>query len=305
MDLSTIYVEMKYWSYKTLHPSANIQAFLKKDLDVSRLDKVYDLLWWAGRQVPPRPLHRLKMLGRNIVITEQADLHLVWSAERFFVKPLPDFLLVHSFWMTYICDDEQLYDCARGFVLSYIWLIRYKSDFEIAKDEWLLPSDLTWPVWRAFVESIWQRVVPDHPDPISKRYRYGELRVSRLNHIYRFAPQFSLKHLVRGYLYSYSSYGGFFKGKFAWLIVAFAYISIVLSAMQVGLSTNQLHHNDDFNKGSYGFALTSIIFPVAVTAIALLLYIMLWLYHVITTCCAWLDGRKREQLPQSNGTAAG
>jgi len=304
-DLSTTHVDTKYWSYKTLHPNANIQAFLKKDFDISRLDKVYDLLWWAGRQVPPRPLHRLKMLGRKIAITEQADLHLVWSVESFFVKPLPDFLLIHSFWTTYICDDDQLYESARGFVLSYIWLIRYKSDFEIAKDEWLLPSDLTWPVWRAFVESIWQKVVPDNPDPISKRYRYGELRISRLDQIYRFAPQFLLKHLVRGYLYSYPSYGGFFKREFAWLIVAFAYLSIVLSAMQVGLATYQLKDNGDFNKGSYGFAVLSIIFPVAITAIALLLYIVLWLYHVITTFCAWFGGRKRERLPNNHSAVVG
>jgi hypothetical protein len=58
--------------------------------------------------------------------------------------------------------------------------------------------------------------------------------------------------------------------------------------------------NLTFNKGSYGFSVASIIFPLAVTAIALLLYIILWLYHVITTICAWLGGRKKERLPNSN-----
>ncbi|KAH8803993.1 hypothetical protein F5882DRAFT_317592 [Hyaloscypha sp. PMI_1271] len=303
VDLSTIHVDTHYWSCETLRPSANIHAFLKKDFDVSRLDEVYDLLWWAGRQVPPRPLHRLKMLGRKIVITEQADLHLVWSVESVFVKPLPDFFLIYSFWTTYICNDKELYESARGFVLSYIWLIRYKSDFEIAKEKWLLPSDLTWPVWRAFVESVWQRDVPSHPGPISKRYRYGELRISRLDQIYRFRPRFLLSHLMQGYLYSYSSYGGFFRREFAWLVVAFAYLSIVLSAMQVGLATYQLKDNDGFNKGSYGFSVASIIFPLAVITIALLLYIVLWLYHVITTFCAWLGGRKKERLTNSNVAA--
>lgn len=308
-DLSPVYIDAKYWSYKTLRPRENVPDFLAKDLSVRRLNDMYDTLWWAGRQAPPRPLHRLKMLGRKITVAEQADLHLVWSAENFFVKPLPDFLLDHSFWKEHICKDEhsqETYESARGFVLSYVWLIRHKSDFEIAKDEWLLPDDLSWSKWREFVDSVWDHFGDlSNPHSISKRYRYGELRISRLDQICRFAPQSSFNLRLQGYLYSYSSYGGFFKREFAWLIVAFAYLSIVLTAMQLGLTTPQLKDNGDFNRASYGFAIASIMLPAIASAISLVLYVGLWIYHVSTTVSAWLDGRTNEIQLSNNNPASG
>ncbi|KAH8897163.1 hypothetical protein GQ53DRAFT_679802 [Thozetella sp. PMI_491] len=299
-DLCPVYIDSQYWSFNALRPKEDVPAFLARDLDVSRLNVVYDILWWAGRQVASRPLHRVRMLGRKITIAEQADLHLVWSVECFFVKPLPDFLLDYSFWKEHLCRDncpQDTYESARGFVLSYIWLIRHKSDFEIAKAEWLLPSELTWPMWREFVDSA-----VDHfgdladPHSISKRYRYGELRLSRLDQIYRFAPRLRFQFLLRGYLYSYSTYGGFFKREFAWLIVAFAYISVILSGMQVGLTTVQLRDDDGFNKAAYGFTVAAIILPAVMFAGALLLYVCLWAFHVTVTVSSWWRRKKKEML---------
>ncbi|KAH7303328.1 hypothetical protein B0I35DRAFT_446976 [Stachybotrys elegans] len=308
-DLCPIYIDAKYWSCETFRPRENIPDFLARDLSVRRLDDIYDALWWAGRQAPPRPLHRLKMLGRKITVAEQADLHLVWSAESFFVKPLPGFLLDYSFWKQHICKDEhsqETYESARGFVLSYVWLIRHRSDFEIAKNEWLLPDDLTWPKWKEFVHSVWDHFGDlNNPHSISKRYRYGELRISRLDQICRLSPKSSFNLRVQGYLYSYSSYGGFFRREFAWLIVAFAYLSIVLTAMQVGLTTAQLRDNGGFNRASYGFAVTSIMLPAIVSAIGLGLYVGLWAYHVSTTISAWLGGRTSEKYSSNNNSASG
>lgn len=299
-DLCTVQIDYKYWSYRSMRPGSDIQAFLKRDLNVSRLNNAYDLLWWAGRQVPTRPLHRLKMLGRNLTVTEQADLHLVWSSECFYVKPLPDFLLDHSFWEQHICGDEHsqdVYESARGFILSYVWLVRHKSDFKIAQDEWLLPPDLTWASWREFVESVWDYFGDlDDPHSISKRYRYGELRLGRLDQIFRFAPRYFPRHLLQGYLYLYTSYGTFFRREFAWLVVAFAYVSIILSAMQVGLSTTELGDNRAFDRASYGFTVASIFLPVIALVIALALYTTLWLYHVLLTrISAWRGERIRQK----------
>jgi hypothetical protein len=58
-------------------------------------------------------------------------------------------------------------------------------------------------------------------DPINRRYHYGELRQG-LNLIYRLAPNFGLRHLIRGYYNEYNQYHVFFRRNFAWLIVVFA-----------------------------------------------------------------------------------
>jgi len=295
MDLSAVHVKAKYWSYEAFPPSQDVPRFLAHDLDVKRLDMVYPKLWWAGRQCPPRPLHRLKMLGRTIAVTEQADLHLVWSDENCFVKPLPDYLLSHRFWTAHICRDADLYAAARGFLLTYVWLMRNKSDFELAKASSLLPDALTWPIWSNFVGGLADEIDLQNPGPISKRYRYGELRLSRLDQIYRLDPSFGGQYLLKGYLYSYSSYGGFFRREFAWLVVAFAYISIILSAMQVGLTTKELQEDASFNRGAFGFSVVAIVFPVAISGVVLLLYIGLWIYHVMTTLYYHRGSTRREE----------
>jgi hypothetical protein len=232
------------------------------------------------------------MMGCRFAVTEQADLHLVRSEGKFFVKPLPDFLLHHGFWAAHICPDPELYANSVGFVRSYTWLVRYRSDFNIAKDERLLPDDMTWQDWTAFVSSLSEG---DGHLMASRRYQYGELRLSRLDQIYRLAPTFMFRNLISGYLYIYSSYGGFFRREFAWLVVAFAYISIILSAMQVGLTTGQLQDNEAFNNGAFGFAVLAIVFPVTISGLVLMLYIALWIYHVTTTLCHHIPVRRNEK----------
>src|SRR5258708_3212243 len=70
-------------------PHSDLETFLESELDLKRLNKIHDLLWWAGRPVPARPLHRQKMRGRSIVITEDLDLHLSWIDAKLYLKPLP------------------------------------------------------------------------------------------------------------------------------------------------------------------------------------------------------------------------
>ncbi len=48
--------------------------------------------------MPPRPLHYQKAVGRNVVVHERADLHLVWDEQRIFLKPIPRYLLDRDFW---------------------------------------------------------------------------------------------------------------------------------------------------------------------------------------------------------------
>lgn len=74
---------------------------------------------------------------------------------------------------------------------------------------------------------------------INKRYHYGELRLSRLNTAYRFHQR-----SWRGaYFLVYTRYQSFFRANFEWLLLAFAYFSVALSALQVLLSANQGYDN--------------------------------------------------------------
>jgi hypothetical protein len=87
---------------------------LDKELDVSRLNEIHDWLYWAGRYDNIRPLHRQKLLEREIVITEKTDLHLIWYDNRIFVKPLPAFLLNFGFFEKDLCEPVELHQCANG-----------------------------------------------------------------------------------------------------------------------------------------------------------------------------------------------
>src|SRR5438045_2629062 len=114
--------------------SLTFKKFLQWDLDVSRLNKVHKHLWMAGLPVCARPLYQQIMIGREIIITERADLHLVWHDSRLFLKPLPEYLMEYTIWKEIFCQDRTLYEEANGFLLSYMWLVCHKSDLKIAHD---------------------------------------------------------------------------------------------------------------------------------------------------------------------------
>ena len=77
-------------------PTVSI-PFLQKELGVMRLNEMHKWLWFVGRPMPPRPLHYQVAVGRNIVIHERMDLHLVWDQHRIFLKPIPRYLLHSEF----------------------------------------------------------------------------------------------------------------------------------------------------------------------------------------------------------------
>lgn len=243
--------------------------YLRSELSVDRLNEIHEWLMIVGRPMPPRPLHVQRIKLREICPTEQMDLHLAWSPKRIYIKPTPRFLLHAGFWEAHLCVNSQLYECAMGFLLSYAALIQHESDFWIAKDAHLLPEEVTWPRWVLLVREL---LNCRNLTNVNKRYIYGELRLGRINMIYRFR-----KGRYRGYLSSCTTYGDFFRDNINSLITLFAYTTIVLSAMQVALGTSYSQNNDGFERASYGFAVFSIIAPlVSVTAmLAILLGLVL------------------------------
>lgn len=55
-------------------------TYVSHELSVKRLNGIHEWLRIVGRPMPPRALHRQKMMSRD---KEQMDLHLVWSEKRY------------------------------------------------------------------------------------------------------------------------------------------------------------------------------------------------------------------------------
>ena len=217
-------------------------------------------------------------VARDVFVTGQLDMHLVWTTDRIFLKPIPRFLLEPSSRTRHIscahscrCPargqrpgtspdgaakptrcGQTLWRCALGFLFSYAALITHETDFLIAKEKLLLLAEVSWYAWRTLVcqldtEHIYPR--------IERRFIYGELRLSRLNKIY-----FLSQKPMRRYVARWQRYSTFFN--FAWLASATVYLAVVLTAMQVGLATDALAGNAAFQSASYGFTLLSILGPL-------------------------------------------
>lgn len=193
------------------------------------------------------------------------------TSDRIFVKPLPSFLINYSCFEKNISPDMSLLASALGFLHTYINMIEYHADFSLAKDLGLLPSTVTWRAWNLFRMDIQQNITQSHQ--INKRYHYGELRLSRLNSIYR-VHQRSWRG---GYFLVHTRYQSFFRANFEWLLLAFAYISVALSALQVLVTTNQSQQNmSPALKGvSLGIGTASIVSVMTVVLVMLALFITL------------------------------
>jgi hypothetical protein len=66
----------------------------------------------------------------------------------------------------------------------------------------LVPEDITWKEWRELVLVMTEPSKFGKQDHVNKRYRYGELRLDRLNYVWRFSPSMLLSSKLsfnRGY----------------------------------------------------------------------------------------------------------
>ncbi|KAF4331871.1 subtilisin-like serine protease [Fusarium beomiforme] len=277
-------------------PGRHVRTCIRTELDLHRLNKISGWLGIAGRLTPPRPLHHQLLLSREIFITEQMDMHLIWTTGRIFVKPMPRFLLEPRFWTEYLCcrqeydcsngeshsrggvqecECRRLWKCALGFLFSYAALIRHESDFFTAKDKHLLPEEVEWPGWISFVKQLnTEHIYPD----IDPRFYHGELRLSRLNKIYHLS-----RAPLHGYMAHWNQYATFFQDNFAWLAGTTVYIAVVLTAMQVGLATDSLKDNDAFQSASYGFTVFSILGPLICAGLIFLTFCFIFIFNWIMT----------------------
>ncbi|KAK7177813.1 hypothetical protein PSPO01_16137 [Paraphaeosphaeria sporulosa] len=155
------------------------------------------------------PLHRQRVKGREVVVTEEPRLHL----------PLPRYLLSHAFWKTFL--EEGSNQAATGFLRTYRYLVQHESDFHIAQQDnlRLIPKDIEWPSFCRFILEL--SYIDD--TVVSKRYCYGELRLTRLN---LYAPL-----LLRKFHFEqvHGQYGDFFGRLYGPIL--FAFVSLVAAAI--------------------------------------------------------------------------
>lgn len=263
--------------------------FLGTEFSLERLDDIYPKLWCVGFPRPPRSLSTQIQMGRTVVLTNALDMHLVWGGGKIFLKPLPRYLLEPEFWTAIVPTSESDHDerdtklkaqgktpvtgqsapttesvqtmlgdsppvgrsgirkSALGLLYTYACLITHPVDLKLALDLGLIPKDLgnkpDWGTWRKLAAEL---LHPEILSQVHRRFERGELRLNRLNWIYvlKDMPSFQM------YYSPWHNYTDFIATNLSWITAATIYIAIVLTAMQVGLSTNELKDNAAFQSAS-------------------------------------------------------
>jgi hypothetical protein len=252
--------------------------FLQNELWAEDLEKMAPHLWimttFSSANI--NPLHRQRVKGREIVVTEDARLHLVWIHDRIFIKPIPPYLLSYTFWDTFLdpkpgsLSEKQRKLCAAatGFLRTYRYLIRHESDFHIAQQDnlRLIPKDLDWESFCHFTSDLSH--IED--SAVSMRYHFGELRLTRLNF---YAPL-----LLRKFHFEqvHGQYGDYFARLYGPILFVFAIVSTILNSMQVALAADQMMivHWVAVWRGSRWFSVLSLIGTLAIAVC----FVILWLW---------------------------
>jgi hypothetical protein len=211
--------------------------FLADDLCHEDLNSLYPIFWLVSTRKSNHisPLHNQIIRGREIVVTEDPGLHLLWYYDRVFIKPLPPYLTSHAFWKEFLCRESSadLRKAALGYVRSYRHLIKSQSDFNVAEEKKLIAKGVDAKALLRFLHSF--ESVSD--DDVTLRYNYGELRLSRINLYIRF---YKRRLFYRKMQWQYSDYLSSLVAPF---VFAFALVSTALSAMQVVLAAQQPNGN--------------------------------------------------------------
>ncbi|KAK5150313.1 hypothetical protein BJ546DRAFT_720861 [Cryomyces antarcticus] len=256
-----------------------VAKYLKDDLLTPKLDRLSPHMWLlsARNSKTIDTLTQQIVKGRNIIVTEDPELHLVWFYDRIYIKPLPKYLLSHAFWEFYFSGNDsplsqpsrkRIGKAAQGFIRSYAQLICRKSDFLIAKSTddargRLIPKGVTYTEFVRFVSAFEDLL----DNEVSPRYAFGQLRLTRLN----FWSKIFLRRLAFERVYTqYGAYFARFYGPFAFV---FAVFSVALSAMQVVFAAQPSESLDQswqsFGHASRGFSIFSLV-SVALVAVFML-----------------------------------
>lgn len=287
----------------------SVLAFIKQDLNISQLGDIARFSGYRGKPqgfAPSTSLYRLQYFfdrgtEKRIIVTEITALHLVYQKSYIFIKPLPSYLLSISYWERIRnSNDEELWINALGLLRSYAELVRSEMDFNVGLDasrfDRLLPhcvdeegTPLTFPVWRRLVKEI----LTTYSDPVPQvlentRWAYSCIRLGELN-FNVLLEIFTTRHsgiddsISSWFRHLYLNGVSFTSVYLQIALFVFASLALILSAMQVGLDTEQLAESDTFVRFCYGFVIFSMICPVIIIVhsgsyivLALVSYVLLW-----------------------------
>lgn len=275
----------------------SVNEFLEFDLCSNDLERMAPRLWimTTPSSANISPLHHQRVKGREIVVTEDPRLHLVWIHNRIFIKSIPRYLLSHIFWETYLDknsgsldnDQNSIRKAATGFLRTYRYLIRHESDFRIAQQDSLrlIPEDVDWASFCRFASDLQQ--IED--TAVSKRYYYGQLRLTRLNF---YAPL-----LLRKFQFEqvHGQYGDYFGRLYAPILFMFAIVSTILNSMQVALAADQVLsvHWALIWHGSRWFSVLSIVGTFAIAAWFGILWLWIFIDEWVFTIRNKMEKQKR------------
>ncbi|KAI9892826.1 MAG: hypothetical protein M1814_000985 [Vezdaea aestivalis] len=279
--------------------------YLHQEFATLELDTIAPYMGWIASQDSSHISSLTKQIvrGRQIVLTEEPRLHLVWYYDRVFIKPLPEYLLSHAFWDYFIIpkgspmQEGSMLRAVCGFVRSYLYLIRHASDFALATKEnhRLIPRGIEYPEFVRFMRGF--ESITD--EDVTPRWHFGELRLSRLN----LAAKIVLRKF--GYSKTHGQYQAKFAQSYGPVLFIFAIFSIVLSAMQVAVTVSPLDKAKSswitFAYVSRIFAVVTIICVVCIgIAFAVLLALMLS-REAIFALKAYINKRALKKQSQSGG----
>ena len=258
--------------------TTRLNEFLEEEFWAQDLEAMARRLWimTTPSSANVNSLHRQKVKGREIIVTEDPRLHLVWIHDRVFIKPIPKYLMSHVFWKHFLLDGSSTLNdrrisvkkAALGYLRTYTHLIRYESDFVIAqqKNLRLIPLDVDWIKFCHFLSEI--STIKDAD--VSGRYHYGELRLTRLN--------FYAKFLLRRFHYEqvHGQYGDYFARLYGPILFVFAIASTILNSMQVEVAAEQVLNTPSITLGSICAWVSRMC--MAGTTFAGLCFLVLWLW---------------------------
>ena len=249
--------------------------FMVSNLSMEVLNDIHNHLGIAGSYGNISPLHHQRVILRDIIPSELPQLHLIWFDRKIYIKPLPDCLLNDSRYLSQAFDHDGV---VAGFLRSYCSLIQYPVDLVIAKESNLITKDVTWEQWAIFRDTV---LTKTGDLDINKRYEYGELRLNRLDIIYRITG--------RGLTYFtvHRTYKTYFAQYFSIFATIFAFVAIVLTAMQVLVTIQGIPRR--VATTSYRFSVAVLIGICLCFGSILFMFISMFVYNVTLT---WLAHRR-------------
>ncbi|KAL6895342.1 hypothetical protein HDV57DRAFT_479231 [Trichoderma longibrachiatum] len=299
---------------RAIRADRDLTVVVNDELSTPVLDEIQDYLHLIAPRQHTRidPLHKYQIKKMRVVITEDPGLHLIWYYDTIFIKPIVPLFLSFTMWAEFLLppsssdttstsdqDDPRTsipppirrystaslsYQCrsALGFVRTYAFLVQHRSDFDIAQSLGLIPQDIDYSSFRAFIKPF--QYLP--AGAVSPRYEFGQMRLTRLNWAVRLLQP---RSVATGgwfanrlyYLELYTQSADYSRSWLPPLLFAFAVLSLMLSAMQVMLAGLGTSTGEPIVRFGWGFSIATIVFCSLASGILLLYFPIMLLCQML------------------------